>query len=127
MTGNKGDKFVEDRCYFLDRFMKQMSKYSFLLNSDTFKVFARPSGEVEKVLNMHPKPNPESMIERFKMKLFVDEFPDESVVREAKENINDYAAFCKRIAPVLMTIKKAAAKWGPIKTHHNAIYKQMID
>ena len=104
-----------------------MAKHPHLLNSDTFKAFARPSGEIEKVLNMHPKPNPENIIERFKTKLFVDEFPDEMVVREAKETINDYSSFCKRIAPVLTNIKKAARQWGPMKAHHNMSYKNLID
>lgn len=127
MTGNKGETFVEDRAVFLDRFMKQISKNPHLVNSDTFKVFARPSGEVEKVLNMHPKPTPENIVDRFKTVLHVDEFPDEGLVRNSRETINDFSAFCKRIAPVLMKIKKEARNWGPIKAHHNNSYKSLIE
>jgi sorting nexin-1/2 len=106
MTGNKDERFVEDRLIFLDRFMKQMAKNPHLLNSDTFKVFAWPSGDIEKTLNMHPKPTAESYVERFRNVLHVDEFPSDSSVRAAKEVINDFSAFCKRIAPVLSNIKK---------------------
>lgn len=74
MTGNKDDTFVEDRLIFLDRFMKLMAKQPAMLNSDTFKAFARPSGDVEKVLNMQPKPTPEAMIEKYKSQLYVDEY-----------------------------------------------------
>lgn len=81
MTGNKGETFIEERCFFLDRFLKIIGKNSHLLNSDTFKAFSRPSGEVEKVLAMHPKPTPDLIIERFKTTLFIDEYPDESIVR----------------------------------------------
>ena len=109
MTGNKGETFIEERCYFLDRFLKLIGRNPHLLNSDTFKAFSRPSGEVEKVLAMHPKPTPEIIIERYKTALFIDEFPDESLVRQSKDTINEFSAFCKRVAPVLMKIKKQAA------------------
>lgn len=109
MTGNKGETFIEERCFFLDRFLKLMGKNPHLLNSDTFKAFSRPSGEVEKVLAMHPKPTPEAIIERFKTTLFIDEYPDESIVRQSKDTINEFSAFCKRVAPVLMKIKKQAS------------------
>lgn len=80
MTGNKDESFVEDRAMFLDRFMKQISKENHLITSDTFKAFSRPSGEIEKMLNMHPKPTPEIIVDRFKSVLHIDEFPDEMLV-----------------------------------------------
>ena len=81
MTGNKDDTFVEDRLVFLDRFMKQMAKHPIILNSDTFKVFARPSGgDIEKVLNMHPKASAATMIEKYKGTLHLDEFPSDTSV-----------------------------------------------
>ena len=78
-----------------------MARYPALVNSDVFKTFSRPTGETEKVLNMMPKPSPENIIERFKNCLYVDEFPDDFSVKQAREAIDDFSAFCKRIAPVL--------------------------
>jgi hypothetical protein len=72
-----------------------MAKQPHLLNSDTFKVFARPSGDIEKVLNAHPKLTAEATVEKFKTVLHVDEFPSDAQVRSAKEVINDFSAFCK--------------------------------
>jgi len=95
MTGNKDERFVEDRLIFLDRFMKQIAKMPHLLNSDTFKVFARPSGDIEKTLNMHPKPTAENIVEKYKNILHIDEFPSDASVRASKEVINDFSAFCK--------------------------------
>ncbi len=60
--------------------MKQMAKNPHLLNSDTFKVFARPSGDIEKTLKMHPIPSPENLVERYKSVLHVDEFPSDASV-----------------------------------------------
>ena len=127
MTGNKDESFVEDRALFLDRFMKQISQHQHLVNSDTFKAFSRPSGEIEKMLNMHPKPTPEMIVDRFKACLHIDEFPDEMLVKNSRESINDFSAFCKRIAPVLSKIKNEARKWGPIKGHHNNSFRSLID
>ena len=127
MTGNKDERFVEDRVIFLDRFMKQISTHQHLTGSDTFKAFTRPSGEIEKMLAMHPKPTPESIVDKFKTALFVDEFPDEMLVKNSRESINDFSAFCKRIAPVLSKIKSESSKWVPIKTHHNHSFKSLID
>lgn len=107
--------------------MKQIATQPHLLNSDTFKAFSRPSGEVPKVLQMHPKPTPENIIERYKNQLHIDEFPDEGIVRQSKDTINEFSAFCKRIAPVLMKIKKESRNWGPIKYRHNESFKQLVD
>ena len=106
MTGNKDDTFVEDRLIFLDRFMKQIAKCPALLNSSQFKIFARPPGEIEKMLNAQPKPSAAQLIETYKAQLHLDEFPSDTSVRSAKEIINDFSSFCKRIAPVLTSIKK---------------------
>ena len=126
-TGNKDDAFVEDRCVFLDRFIKQLAKSPALINSETFKTFSRQAGDIEKILNTKAKPNPEMIIEQYKTKLFVDEFPDDFLVSQSKDQINEFFSFCKRIAPVLNTIKKQAKNWGPIKQSHNTSFKSLIE
>ncbi len=41
-VGNKDVFFIVERRYFLERFLKQMSQFSILLNSEEFRIFARP-------------------------------------------------------------------------------------
>ncbi len=41
-VGNKDVKFIIERRYFLERFVKQISQFSILLNSEEFRIFARP-------------------------------------------------------------------------------------
>jgi len=41
-VGNKDVIFIVERRYFLERFLKQMSQFSILLNSEEFRIFARP-------------------------------------------------------------------------------------
>jgi hypothetical protein len=48
--GNKDMKFIIERRYYLERFLRKLSKYDFLINSEEFLIFARPNGEIEKIL-----------------------------------------------------------------------------
>lgn len=48
--GNKSDKFVEERRSLLERFMKELAKYDYLVHSKEFKTFARDRGDLEKIL-----------------------------------------------------------------------------
>lgn len=49
------EKFVEERRSLLERFMKEIAKYDYIVFSKEFKVFARGKGEIDKVLLALPK------------------------------------------------------------------------
>jgi hypothetical protein len=53
--GNKDIKFINERRFYLERFLKKMSAFDFVLNSQEFSIFARPNGDVEKMLGHVPK------------------------------------------------------------------------
>jgi hypothetical protein len=48
---NKDVKFIEERRSLLERFMKELSKFDYLIHSKEFKIFSREKGEIEKILN----------------------------------------------------------------------------
>ena len=48
--GNKDLKFINERRFYLERFLKKMSGFEFMLESDEFKKFTRPQGNIEKSL-----------------------------------------------------------------------------
>ena len=54
--GNKDVKFITERRFYLERFMKKMASYPFILNSDEFILFSRPGGnnDIEKALTKLP-------------------------------------------------------------------------
>jgi len=55
--GNKEIRFINERRFYLERFLKKLSMYPFILNSPEFQIFSRPStGEIEKMLSMRAKP-----------------------------------------------------------------------
>ena len=47
MVGQVNDKFVEERQKLLERFMKEIAKYDYIIYSKEFKIFARGKGEIE--------------------------------------------------------------------------------
>lgn len=65
--GNKDDAFVEERRSLLERFMKEVAKYDYLVNSQELKIFARDHGDVEKVLLALPKQTPLMILEKYRV------------------------------------------------------------
>ena len=55
MVGQVNDRFVEERQKLLERFMKEIAKYDYIIYSKEFKIFARGKGEIDKVLFALPK------------------------------------------------------------------------
>mgnify|MGYP002631994768 CR=1 FL=1 len=53
--GNKDIKFINERRFYLERFLKKMSAFDYILNSQEFIIFSRPNGDIEKVLGSVPK------------------------------------------------------------------------
>lgn len=47
---DKNEEFIEERRSLLERFMKEIAKYDYIVYSKEFKLFARGVGEVDKNL-----------------------------------------------------------------------------
>jgi len=45
--GNKKANFINDRRFYLERFLKKLSNFDFIVNSKEFKLFSRPEKEIE--------------------------------------------------------------------------------
>lgn len=74
--GNKDVKFINERRFYLERFMKKMASYPFILNSDEFLAFSRPGGnnDIEKALTKLPVPTTTQILDRFKEAIEVEDF-----------------------------------------------------
>ena len=55
LMNNNDTQFIEDRRQLLERFVKEIAKFDYIVFSKEFKVFARGSGEIDKVLSSLPK------------------------------------------------------------------------
>ena len=50
IVNSNSEAFVEERRSLLERFMKEIAKFDYIVYSKEFKVFARGKGEIDKVL-----------------------------------------------------------------------------
>ena len=87
---NSDDKFIEERRELLERFMREIAKYDYIIFSKEFKVFARGKGEIDKVLYALPKQTPMQVLEKYRLNFKIDEEQDESEVLKCKENIQKF-------------------------------------
>jgi len=76
MMGNKDEKFVEERRCLLERFMKELSKFDYLIHSKEFKIFAREKGDIEKILTALQKQTPMQILEKYRLNFKIDESLD---------------------------------------------------
>jgi sorting nexin-1/2 len=49
--GNKDLQFINERRFYLERYLKKMSAFKFVIDSPEFRAFSRPQGDIEKSLN----------------------------------------------------------------------------
>lgn len=65
--GNKDLVFLQERRYYLERFLRKLARFDFIIESQEFQLFSRPNGiDVEKGLNRLPKLGAGSMYDRMK-------------------------------------------------------------
>jgi hypothetical protein len=55
--------------FFLDRFIKDISALPYLYESEEFKTFLRPPGDLEKAIAALPKLSTDDILKRFREKI----------------------------------------------------------
>lgn len=125
--GNKNEKFVENRMYFLNRFLKKIGETNYLLNSEEFRCFARPSGDVRKTFAMLQQTTPSKLLERLENEVGISPLIEDSMFKRCREESNEFAAFLKRIVSVLKVIKDQAERMVEIKEVSNYRSQTMIN
>lgn len=67
LINNKSLVFVEKRRLLLERFMREVAKYRYLVNSFEFKIFTRnESGEVQTLLSKLPEQSPGQILDKYR-------------------------------------------------------------
>lgn len=124
--GNKEDKFLEERKHFLERFLLLISKDEALIKSDEFRLFSRPSGEIDKSVQMLPSVTPDFLLDRYKTQLQMSEVADHASAADHKNLINDYVAFCKTFMKTLKYMRDSIKGFVPASDKEHNNYKEMI-
>ena len=66
-VGNKEQVFIQERRYYLERYLRKLAKFDFVINSQEFQLFCRPQGlDVEKSLAKLPRLSIGQLYERLK-------------------------------------------------------------
>jgi hypothetical protein len=97
--GNKEVKFIYERKFYLERFLRKCARYDFLINSEEFRIFARPaSGDIEKMLDRLPRIPSGTMIERTREVTNVQERLFDFADKERFNNVvTEFSFFAKKV------------------------------
>ena len=109
--GNKDIAFLQERRFYLERFIKKVSRYDFIINSQEFQIFSRPQGlEVDKSLSKLPKLSNSQLYDRLKEATQTD---DENMTNQDRDIIeiqmNEFMVFVKKAEPFLKKLKEELA------------------
>lgn len=101
--GNTDIIFIQQRRYYLERFLRNLAKYDFVINSPEFRAFARPMGmNIEKAFEKMPKQTAVQQYERMREATGIDEKQfDVTELEQFNNRITEYNFFMKKAQPFL--------------------------
>lgn len=119
-------KFVEERRYFLEKFLRKLALNDFVLISEEFKIFSRLTGDIKKPLSNLPKMSPFAILDRFKNNFNISENQTSEAILTAKANISGFMEFTDKILPVLQSIKAQVKALAPNSQQQNDEYLEFL-
>lgn len=124
-VGNKELKFLEERRYFLERFLRKLGTMNFVLTSEEFQIF-RQNGDIEKNLVSLPKLNADLILARFRDSFNLEESVTHEKQIDCKAKITDFQRFYSQILPILESIKEQVKELAPITDQHKKEYYSFL-
>ena len=85
---NTEQSFVEMRRALFERFIREVAKYDYLVQSKEFQIFCRESGEVGGRLNSLPKQAPMQILEKYRLNFKIDEEQDPTEIAKYREKLS---------------------------------------
>lgn len=93
-------KFINERRYYLERFLRKLAKFDFLINSEEFLIFARPNGDIEKILGRLPKLPTMSNVDRMQKATDINDKKYDFTDKEKLHNqLVEFTFFSKKVLP----------------------------
>jgi sorting nexin-1/2 len=130
MKGNKDEKFVEERRALLERFLREIAQYDYLIESKEFKVFARGTGEVTSELEKMPPQSPIQILEKYRLNFKIDEDQANSETARYKDKINIFQTFLRKAIVSLEKQKKEFKEYAAAQDdsygHYQRVYAAFI-
>lgn len=111
--GNKDLVFLQERRFYLERYLRKLARHEFIINSQEFQLFARPQGlDVEKSLNKLPKLSNGQLYDRLKDSTCIQ---DEQMTDQLRDSLDvqlqEFTVFIKKIEPFLKNLKNDLTKY----------------
>ena len=110
------EAFVEERRMLLERLMKEMAKYDYIIFSKEFKDFARGKGEIDKVLSALPKQTPMQVLEKYRLNFQIDEEQDATSMNTYKERIIIFQQKMKQAMMIMEEQKRQLKAMGTVRS-----------
>jgi hypothetical protein len=57
---------LNERRFYLEKFMRKLAREEYIINTDEFRAFSRPSGDIKTNLGKMPKQTAQDMCEKYK-------------------------------------------------------------
>ena len=100
MTGSSDKKFLAQRRFFLERFLRKLSKYDFIINSEEFKMFSRPQSDIQKTLLRQPRLSTLALGERLSAAFDIQTHLFDNYQKDQLSNtIVEFNMFAKKVVP----------------------------
>lgn len=119
-------KFVVERTLLLEKFIKEIAKYEFLVESKEFKLFSRGQGEIEKQLQNLPGQRPTQILEKYRLNFKIDE-EQKAETASYIEKINVFMNFLKKSITVMRQQKKQLKSLKVTRSKEMESYPKIFD
>lgn len=96
MQNNEDPEFIEMRRVLLEKFIRQISHFDYLLESKEFQIFCRGAGEVTSQLESLEPQRPIEILEKYRVNFAIDEDQANSEMLMYKEKISSFAAYLNK-------------------------------
>jgi hypothetical protein len=122
--GNKEVLFLQDRTFYLQRYLRKMARFDFILESQEFQLFSRPQGlNVTKALDKLMPMSTAQKFERLQNITNIDLMAYDLMKKEQYNNrITEFLYFNKVVEPLLNKIKGQTAQMMKTKLNCNQSY-----
>lgn len=111
-TKNTDPAWLEERRSLLERFLRELAQFKFIISSEEFKIFSRGAGEVLNSFKALPAVSPKDILDKFRANFSqVHEDQDQSVIGEYNAQIVTFSTFLRKSVQALEV--SWAPRWGP--------------
>lgn len=126
MLNQNNEVFVEERRLLLERFMKEIAKYDYIVFSKEFKIFARGKGEIDKILQAMPKQTPMQVLEKYRLNFQIEEEQDAASFNTYKERIMIFQSYLKKAIGVMEMQKKTLKAMSSVREKQDKAQTELI-